>query len=161
MTLKRQLNCEKQWNVRWGAKPLICLCLVQCLEKNFGGISSKHSMFYVFGSCFRTLAVILVSVLLIYLFLFIFLFYFTRYNYYLSNMLTGYKSVGGGHGIFNVRNDLNIACCAHEDQKVSTSLHKCWLGRTETRSFTLSRPGVENTAAAFTGSRWTTEDRCV
>ena len=39
-------------------------------------------------------------------------------------MLTDYKSVGGGHGIFNVRNDLNIARCAHEDQKVSTSLHK-------------------------------------
>ena len=69
---------KKRWKKRWRAKPLISFCLVQCLEECcrfcslIKGITPKIRMlsfvlraffwtFHVFGSCFRTLAVILVS----------------------------------------------------------------------------------------------------
>ena len=41
------------------------------------------------------------------------------------------------------------------------TLHKSWLKRTENRSFTLPRPGLEPTLAAFTGSPWSIPGQCI
>ena len=61
---KQHSKREKWWKMRWRAKPPICflveLCCfcVQCFED---WRHSSFRMFYAFGSCFRTLAVSLVS----------------------------------------------------------------------------------------------------
>ena len=60
-TLKQQLNV-KLWKMRWGAKPFICFCLVQCFKNSSKHCQAHSSVFFSSFFLFFSLSFLLLLV---------------------------------------------------------------------------------------------------